>query len=131
MDTNTTTWFIVGTPAAVGVVIVIVILLISRAMGKRDAWDKWNATDEVRFREWESSYQAEQRWTGSTGGGHLYRERLLKEAAYKLLGLQYGASVEQVKKAWRREAFKYHPDRNPNGASRMKALNNARDVLLG
>ena len=54
-----------------------------------------------------------------------------KAAAYALLGLKPGANRNEITAAWRREAFKYHPDRNPGGAQRMRALNNARDLLLG
>ena len=36
---------------------------------------------------------------------------------YKVLGLERGASDEEVKKAYRRLAKKYHPDLNPGVTS--------------
>jgi hypothetical protein len=50
---------------------------------------------------------------------------------YKTLGLQEGASKEEVKKAYRRLAKRYHPDLNPNGRERFKEILEAYEVIRG
>mgnify|MGYP001197157556 CR=1 FL=1 len=51
---------------------------------------------------------------------------------YKIIGLTNTASVEEIKKAYRALAMKYHPDRNENDPEceeRLKAINEAYQVL--
>jgi len=48
---------------------------------------------------------------------------------YSVLGLQPGASLEEVKSAYRRLAMEFHPDRNPRGLERMKQINLAYEAL--
>ena len=51
---------------------------------------------------------------------------------YEILELERGASLEDIKKAFRKQALKYHPDRNKSdGASeRFKEVNEAYQVLI-
>jgi molecular chaperone DnaJ len=57
---------------------------------------------------------------------------LAKRDYYEVLGLDKGASKEEIKKAYRRLAVKYHPDRNPGdkqAEDKFKEATEAYEVL--
>lgn len=56
----------------------------------------------------------------------------MKEDYYEILGLQKGATEEQIKKAYRKMAFKYHPDKNQGdkkAEDKFKLINESYEVL--
>src|SRR5512145_501351 len=57
---------------------------------------------------------------------------LAQKDYYQALGLQTAASPDEIKKAFRKLAVKYHPDKNPGDAAaeeRFKEINEAYAVL--
>ena len=55
-----------------------------------------------------------------------------KRDYYEVLGIQKGASADEIKKAYRQMAKKYHPDVNkndPNAEEKFKEINEAYEIL--
>lgn len=51
---------------------------------------------------------------------------------YQVLGLVFGASIDEIKAAYRKLAMQWHPDRNSShdAEAQMKRINKAYDMIL-
>ncbi len=57
---------------------------------------------------------------------------MTESEARSILGLKGGEAFDEIKKAYRKLALKYHPDRNPgskDAEEKFKAINNAYEYL--
>ena len=51
-------------------------------------------------------------------------------SSYELLDLKPGASLKDVKSAFRKKQFAYHPDRNPSGQPQFIKITSAYETII-
>ena len=58
---------------------------------------------------------------------------MAKRDYYEVLGVDKNASADEIKKAYRKKAIQYHPDKNPgdkNAEEKFKEVQEAYDTIM-
>lgn len=92
-----------------------------------------NLCDEVRFPDWPIDDPVSllrsvlDAWRDELNKSEDVGVPLLE--AWQILGIESGASDAEIRKAYRRQAMKYHPDKNPDGREVFEKIQKAYEAL--
>ena len=95
-----------------------------------DKWGPWNQGPEPDYEELLRQFRD---FRGSFGGEDPFTKRQKPQRStggdpwWNTLGVSPTATVDQVKKAYRKLASQHHPDKNGGDTSMMQKINKARD----
>lgn len=99
----------------------------------------WQALEDSSARSINTEGRERRRVTGlavfffgeKVGGKADLGRRAMGKDYYRILGLSRGATEDDIKKAYRKQALRYHPDKNkdPGAEERFKEIAEAYDVL--
>lgn len=85
--------------------------------------------DRIYGMDWRAAGGGAGAESGAWGGGGAASGAMTREEAYSILGLEPGATAEQIKEAHRNLMVKFHPDQG--GSTYLAAkINQAKDLLL-
>ncbi len=91
----------------------------------------------ISSNDYTSIYERHVGSSDSYSGNQTFRQSSYRKDPYKVLGIDSSATDDEVKKAYRRMAMKYHPDRvsgmseeiQRNAAEQMKEINEAYETI--